>query len=327
MTRRGAPTALGILFVCSALVAAACSDDDGADTIHTVAFLRAVAGAPSTEPAFVAELRQAGYEEGRNLRILAGDSNIAHPDPDEARRVAAGWAAQGVDVILALSSSGAAAARDGAPDTNVVFLSNDPVSAGLVDDESAPEGNLTGVTFRVPADRTFDLVSRIIPGLTTVGLAYPPEDPAAIANRDAFAAAADGLGVEFLAVPFSEPEGIEAAVAEIAAQGAQALVISTSPVATRLLDETQAAAAAHRLPVIANTTLAEHALVSLSPDTDEIGRQLARQTARLLAGTRPSAIPVEDPRRFVLTLNAGTAAELGITIPDDVVREANEVIR
>lgn len=302
------------------------SDGEEAE-VHTVAFLRAVAGAPSTEPMFVETLREAGFVEGRNLRILAGDADIAYPDPDDAKEAISGWQDDGVDLILALSSSGAAIAREAAPGTDVLFISNDPSATGLVEDEAAPEGSLTGVTFRVPADRTLDIARRVLPDLDTIGLAYPPDDPAAIANRDVLAAAAEDLDMTLVAVPFADEAGIEAAVTEIAGAGAGLLVISTSPVATRFLEETQSAAAAKGLPVAANTTLAQRALISLSPDTEELGRQLGRQAARLLSGSSPGAVPVEDPRRFVLTLNAITAGQLGIELPDDVIREAARVIQ
>ncbi len=307
---------------------AACSGGSSSEPeVLTIAFLRAVPGAPSTEPALVGELREAGFVVGQNLRIIAGDADIAYPDPVDARRVVADWEAEGVDLILALSSSGAAVAKETAPDTDVLFISNDPVSAGLVADEGTPDGRLTGVTFRVPADRTLEAALQVLPEVRRIGLAYPPEDPAAVANREVLAEAADSLGLELVAEPFADAVGLEAAITAIAAADADLLVISTSPVATRFLEETRVAASERNLPVVANTGLAEFALLSLSPDTDELGRQLGRQAARLLAGSSPSAVPVEDPRRFVLVLNASTAARFGIELPEDVVREATDVIR
>lgn len=315
-----------------ALVAAGCGDGsgDGGDGEVVIAFLRAVATGATpgggTEPALLEVLRQSGFEEGRNLRLLAADPALAYPDPDDAARVVTGWVDDGVDVILAFSTTGAAVAAEAAPEVPVVFLSNDPAAAGLVDDESSPEGNLTGVTFRVPPDRTLDLARRLVPGVEAVGLAYPGEDPAALANRDVLDAASGTVGLRLDAVPFDDPAGLDAAVDDLARRGVGALVVSTSPAATRLLAETAAAAARNRLPVIANTHLATFAVASLSPDLRELGFQLGRQVARLLAGTDPSAIPVEDPRRFVLVVNAGAAAELGLTVPDDLIAEANEVV-
>lgn len=293
---------------------------------HTIAFLRAVAGTPSTEPTFLQELRAAGFVAGRGLTILAFDPDEAYPDPADAERVVSRWRAQGLDLVVALSSSGAAAARAGAPSADVLFLSNDPTATGLVEDEQRPEGRLTGVTFRVPADRTLDLARRAVPGLRRVGMATPTDDPAAVANTDAVAAAASALGIELRVEPFDSPDAVDRAVAALAASGVDALLLSTSPTAVRSIAETEAAARRHRLPVVANTSLADAALVALYPDSAELGRQLGRQAARLLAGNPVSAVPVEDPRRYLLVIDVGAADRLGITVPEDVLQEANVVL-
>jgi putative ABC transport system substrate-binding protein len=312
------------------LPVAACGDDDRADAADeavSVAFLRAVGGVPSTEPAFLGALRSAGFVEGRNLTLLAADADEAYPDPDDAAEAVRGWVEEdGVDLIVALSSSGARIAADTAPDTDVLFLSTDPTATGLVEDEDAPEGRLTGVSFRVPADRTLSLLQRAVVGLDRVGLAYPPADPAAIANRDTVAEAADELGIGLSLATFTDGTDVAAAIATLVAEGVDALLVSTSPVATRALPETGAAAAAAGLPVMANTTVADFALLSLTADTEELGRQLGRQAARLLAGEDPSTVPVEDPNRFVLTLNDAVAAGLGITFDPGLVREADDVV-
>jgi putative ABC transport system substrate-binding protein len=177
----------------------------------------------------------------------------------------------------------------------------------------------------VPADRTLSLAQRAVPGLDVIGLAFPPSDPAAIANRDALAAAADELGIGLELAEFEDATDVAAAVGRLADAGVDALVVSTSPVATRALPETAAAAAARGLPVVANTTRADSAVVSLAADTDELGRQLGRQAVRLLAGEPASSVPVEDPNRFVLTLNQAAAAGLGLTLDDGLLREADTV--
>lgn len=292
----------------------------------TIAFLRAVPGAAPTEPAFIAELASAGYRQGENLTILAEDPEEGYADPEAAKQAVRGWVDQGATLIVAFSSTGAAAAAEAAPDTDVLFLSNDPKAAGLVENESEPEGRLTGVTFRVPADRTLSLARRAT-GATRVGLAYPPTDPAAVANKDALQTAATQLSMELLLAEFSEASGVESAVAALDQQGAEALVVSTSPLAARSYGAIATAADTHRLPAIANTSIVEFAVVSLFPDSDETGRQLARQAARLLGGASPSAVPVEDPRRFKVTINTKVASKLGITVPEDVLQEANHVIQ
>ena len=302
------------------------SSQSSSGEVKTVAFLRAVAGEASTVPEFVDELRRAGFREGLNLVLLAEDESEAYADEEEAAQAVRRWRDAGADLIVALSTTGARITEAEAPDVDVLFLSNDPLAAGLVSDETSPGGRLTGVTFRAPTDRTLALGARVVPGLTRIGLPYPPDDPAAIANRDVAQEAADELGITLVTAEFTDAGDIAAAVDQLAADGVQSILLSTSPVATRALAETAAAAATHGLPVLANSPLAQFAVVSLSPDTVEIGRQLGRQAARLLSGAEPSQIPVEDPNRFVLTLNARVAAELGLQLGEDLMREANVVI-
>jgi putative ABC transport system substrate-binding protein len=323
---RRSPSALLPVGLAVALLVAGCGGDaaEGEPDV-TVAFLRAVGGTASTEPSFVATLRAAGYVEGDNLTLLAPDDDEAYPDPEAATEAVERWVEEGVDLIVALSSSGAMVAAEAAPDVDVLFLSTDPTATGLVDDEDAPEGRLTGVSFRVPSDRTLALAQRAVPGLDAVGLAFPPSDPAALAHRDAVVAAADELGIELLLAEFTDGVDVDDAVGELAAAGADALLVSTSPVATRALEETGAAASDRRLPVIANTTLAGFALVSLTADTAELGRQLGRQAVRLLAGESPGTVPVEDPNRFLLTLSREAAAALDLVLDPGLVREADAV--
>lgn len=321
------------LVLVAALLCCSCAQDGQAspgpataEDQHTIAFLRAVAGAPSTEPTFLQELRAAGFLRGRNLTVLARDQDEAYPDPDDAERAVARWRDDGVDLVVALSTGGAAAARAAAPDATVLFLVNDPTAAGLVADEQRPEGRLTGVTFRVPADRTLDLARRAVPGLRRVGLAAPADDPAATAHTDAVGEAADALGIELLVEDVADAGDLDRAVGALAGAGVDALLLSTSPTAVRMLDETRSTADRHGLPVVANTSLADWALLALYPDNEELGRQLGRQAVRLLSGTPPSAVPVEDPRRYLLRINTTVADELGIEVPPAVLREANDVI-
>ena len=314
-----------------AMTASACggdgaSDDPAAQDV-TIAFLRAVGGQESTEPAILEELRAAGYVPGRNLTILAGDADLAYPDPEEAARAVAGWVEEGVDLIIALSTTGAQVAAETAPDVEVLFLSVDPSAAGLVADEASPEGQLTGATYRVPADRTLSLAQRVVPGLRRVGLALPVADPAAVANRNALQAAATELGLELVTREFRDADDVGAAVRALADLRVGAIVLSTSPTATRAFPETAAAVAAAHLPVVANTTVAEFAVVSLAPDPETLGRQLGRQAARLLSGASPDAVPVEDPSQFLLTVNATVARALGLDLEAGLLREADTVVR
>ena len=319
-----------LLLVCATLPQACAGSDEAADPgVKKIAFLRSVmaSGSPQDQ-AFMDELAAHGFVEGRNLAVVGGIGNEIFPDPDRARTAVREWVRDGVDVIVAYSTAGAEIARDNAPGAKVLFLVNDPKAAGFVKDEKRPEGSMTGVTFRIPADRMLSLARRIIPQLQRVGLPYPPADPAAVPSRDQFARAAQAQGLEMLTEAFSDQADVGRAVAVLVETGrVQLLLASVSPTATRALPQLAEAAGRHRVPFAANVLSAEQALLTLSPDGRALGEQLGRQAARLLNGATPAAVPVEDPRRFHVTVNQRVAGELGIELPEDVMREADVVRR
>ncbi len=206
----------------AALALAACgssapTDDSG---VKKIAYLRSVATPDSpVDEALTDELLQRGFVEGENLAILGGSGTEVYPDPANATEAVEEWEEEGVDVIVAFSTSGAEIARDHAPGAKVLFLANDPQAAGFVKDERRPEGRMTGVTFRIPADRMLSLARRIIPGLRRIGLAYPPADPAAIPSRDQFAQAAQDQGLELIFEEFTDAADLPRAVGKLVQEG------------------------------------------------------------------------------------------------------------
>lgn len=297
------------------------------DEVRTIAFLHSVR--TPTSPAtsvFRQELAASGYTESRNLRILGESNDEVYPDPREAAEAVRRWRNQGAEIIVAYSTSGARIASEAAPGVDVLFLSNDPTAAGLVDNELQPEGRLTGVTFRVPADRTLLLARRIMPGLERVGLAFPPSDPAAVPSKESFAKEAAAQGLELVTEEFTDESDMQRAVRELGERQVQLLLLSISPTATRALPAFVEAAGAMGVPIVANIDVSDVALFTLRPESDAISRQLARQAVRLLNGASPGALPVEEPRRFLLTLNRSVADRHGLELPADLVREADRVL-
>lgn len=313
------------------VLAAGCGSGGGsgegpAPAARTIAFLRAVAsGQPENQAAFLAELASEGYARGRNLTLLAEDPEEVHPERADAEATVRAWRAQGVDVIVALSTAGALAAAAAAPGVTVLFLVNDPIAAG-VRDVRRPEGRSTGVAFRVPADRTLDLARRALPGQERFGIVYPPSDPAALSVKEEALQAAGDLGIDIVEAPFSADEDVPAAVEALRAQGVAAVWALNSPTTFRRFAAIGAAASAASLPVVTNTT-ADIAVLTLQPDVPALYRQLARQAARVLGGTPVSSVPVENPARFVVDVNLAIANRLGLVVADDVVAAADRVIR
>lgn len=314
-----------LVTVATVLVFVACSDSDPrADGPRTIAFLRAFPGGAS-DAELLHELTLAGYRQDRDLRVLAADPSETHLEPEDVRATVKKWLAQDVDLIFAFSTRGALAARETAPDTDIVFLVNDPVAVGLVKNEDAPEGRLTGATFRVPADRTLALAKRAIPGARRAGLIYSSVDPAAQPHRLAVQRAADQTATRLYEESFADDADIVPAISRLLSDQVDYILMSNSPasvIARTLIQK----AVAGRVPIVANTDVIDFAIMSLDPDVPELYRQIGRMGARLLDGSPMSAVPVEDPRAYRLTLNRRVADAFDIAFPAELEREADRVI-
>lgn len=309
------------------LLSAACSSSASSERAMRVAFVRPVPSQDGNAP-FDQELQASGFILGCNLQYVQDDPAAeVHVAPDDIRDAVEGWVAEGIDLIVAFSSSGAAIAADAAPRVPVLFLANDPVAVGLVSDPARPDRNLTGVTFRIPADRTLHLARQAIPALTTIGILEPSSDPAGPPAREAMVIAAEKAGMTSVIQTFSDQADIGRAMRSLHDQGADAIVVVNAPTSIRFLSVIEPAATALRLPIIANTARATGALLVLEPNVDELLGRLGRQAARLLAGATTADIPVEHPTTFRVVLNSGVARDLGLPpLPIDLIRQADLVL-
>ena len=155
----------------------ACSKD--APATYRIGVLRAVAGIDSEQVLFDG-LDAGGIARARVKVVGGADLAEVHATVADAEATVRRWVRDGVDAIVALSTTTAQAAAEAAPHTPVLVLTIDPEAAGLIRSERHPEGHLTGVTYRVPPDRILALVSDAYPTARHVGCVYPPADPAAV---------------------------------------------------------------------------------------------------------------------------------------------------
>lgn len=311
-----------------ALLSVSCDLRGGAsdDDIPLVGLLRVIPD--DHQPAFVDELRAQGWSGGRDVEVVPRGPDEVASDPDQARRLLREWARADVDLIVASSTPYAALAAELVPDVPTLFLVVDPVAAGLVRDPARPDSNMTGLTFWTPADRTLDLASQVLGGgLDRVGYLAPVGDPAVEGHLAGVLAASEELGIDLVEVVFDGPEAVPAAVDELSAAGVDLVYLPSANATVQALDVLETALMAARLPVVANADYVDFALLVLAPDGEEVRRQLARQAARLLAGADVSSVPVENPRRFVTTVDRGVADTLGLPPIDPAVLRKMDVVR
>lgn len=311
-----------ILVAASSLVT--CGKDGKPD--RTIAVLRTVPIPEANEQAFLDELDKAGWSRGDNLTFLDPDPTEVHADPDDAAKTVRRWLRDHADLIVALSTPSAmAASKEAGSRTKVLTLANDPVASGLLDDPDAPEGNITGVAYRTPADRTIDVASRISTGIDTVGVLWPSDDVGAEPVRKALVDAARSLSVKIVDESFAGIDDAGRAVEALATAGAQVVIVVNSSATVRAYDAIGAALERASLPSVANIVTATFATVVLAPDPIAAYRQLGRQGARLLGGAAVEDVPLEDPGEFHLTVRAARAAALGVQLSSELVAQADEL--
>ena len=274
-----------------------------------------------------AALRDLGYVQGQNLVV---ERRHAEGHLDRLPRLARELAQLPVDVIVAVTAGGIAAAKDATKTIPIVMMgTTDPVGQGFITSLARPGGNITGVTYSAGpeiAAKRVELIKEAVPRarriavLSTRELGSPPQ------VREAWSAASR-LGVELVVVDVRDDE-YDRAFGEIVAKRANALFVVGSPVLTRDRKRIIALAAKHHLPAIYEWRehVDEGGLMAYGGDISALYRRVAMYVDRILKGANPAELPVEQPATFVLAINLKTAKTLGLAFPQSLLVRADQVI-
>ena len=323
---------IGWLLVCClqlALIGAA--EAQPARKVARIGYLAAVsatADAPRLE-SFRKELRELGYVEGQNLLI---DYRHLDRDFDRLPGVAAELVAARIDVLVSVTTNAALAAKGAAGATPVVFMGvTDPIAAGLVQSLPRPGANVTGITnmAAVLAGKRLELLQDTVPKVSRVAVLWDPKGPGSLPQWQESQLPAKELRLQLHSMEVSSVDRYDAAFKEAVKAGSTAVWITLNPLANsnqKLLAEL---AISHRLPSIcARGDYAENGcLMAYGPSYNIEGRDGARYVDRILKGTRPADLPIQQPTQFELLINLQTAKRLGITVPQAVLDQADRLIR
>ena len=286
-------------------------------------------GTPDGDPNIMAlrqGLAELGYVDSRNIKL---EYRYAAGKPERLRDLATQLAADKPDVIVAFGGDVAPIARAATSTLPIVMIiSNDPVEAGLVASMARPGGNVTGVTF-VSSDlaaKRLQFLKDVAPRISRVGILWNPDhvDPE---YRETQKAAAS-LGVRLHALEVRSANDLDAAWQ--AATGAQleAVIAVSSRLMTLNRQRIIESAQQRRLLLVSGwgPWAKEGALLSYGPDLDAIVRRAAGYVDKLLKGAKPGDLPIEQPTKFDLVINAKTAKAFGLTVPQTVLLQASQVI-
>jgi len=273
---------------------------------------------------FVDGLKKHGYVEGRNLRLLrrSGDGETEM----RLSSLAAELAAERVDVILAATTVAARSAAKGAPKIPAVFLaSGDPRLEGLVTSLSRPEGNLTGIVTQSDdlTPKRLQLLKQALPAIRTVAIVGSTLSM----SRSAYADAASKLQLATLQFPVHRRDEQGEVAAAIRRSAAGAILVVDDADAMPAVQSFTRLMMATRLPVMFNSDVfVEHfGLMAYGASLRPQYRRAAGIIARLLEGTKPSAIPVEMPTRYELVFNRRAMVEYSVNLPSEFLAQATEI--
>jgi putative ABC transport system substrate-binding protein len=279
------------------------------------------------DEAFRQGLRELGYVEGQNIAI---EHRAAEWKYERLPGLAAELVRLKVDVIVAASPPATEAAKQATRTIPIVFtVAGDPVAEGFVASLARPGGNLTGLATISPELVGKQLeIKAVAPKVSRVAVLQNPDQPShASAVRQA-EDAARALGVQLQVLKARTPSEIEAAFAAMSSQRAGGVLVLRDAVFRAQRAQIVALAAKSRLPAVYGLKEEAEAggLVAYGASVPQNFRRAATYVDKILKGTKPADLPVEQPTKFELVINLKTAKALGLTIPPSLLSRADQVI-
>jgi putative tryptophan/tyrosine transport system substrate-binding protein len=285
--------------------------------------------APSFE-AFRIGLRELGYVEGQNITI---EARFADGKAGRLPDLVAELVHLDVDVIVAGGNTVVRPAKEVTKTIPIVVVHlEDPVREGFIASLARPGGNITGLS-RMAADlegKRLELLKETVPTIRRVAVLLNPANPTDVLLFGEADEAARNLTLQLQRIQVRSPGDLEGALAIITKEKSHALVHSSD----RLFDGQQskriiAFAVKNRLPTMHHTSngVDRGGLMSYAPNHLDLFRRAAVYVDKILKGTKPADLPVEQPTKFELVINLKTAKQIGLTIPPNVLARADKVIR
>jgi putative ABC transport system substrate-binding protein len=269
-------------------------------------------------------LRALGYVEGQTvrfeLRTAGGDSGRLSALADELVRLQ-------VDLVVAFQTPAVAAAKQATRDIPIVMAtSGDPVANRLVASLARPGGNITGMASATAelGGKTLELLRELLPTARRVAVLANATDPFTTPFLEHIGRGARAVGIAVQPLTVRDATDFDAAFAAMRREGADAFIHQPSLPRKRAVE----LGLQHRLPSISpSRPWAETGgLMSYAADLDAQLRQAATYVDRVLKGAKPADLPVAQPTKFELVVNARTAKALGLALPASLVDRADEVI-
>jgi len=278
---------------------------------------------------FLAGLKETGYDEGKNVTV---DYRWAEGQIDRLPAMADDLVLRQVAVIVASGGDAPGLVAKKATDKiPIVFISGGaPVRAGLVASLNRPGGNITGVSFIVTEliPKRLELLHELVPKAVTVGALVNPSYADVELQLKELQEASAATGLQAHIVNAGTQGDIDAAFTNLVQQGINTLLVANDPFFTSRRDQIVALAARHAIAAsyAGREFVDAGGLMSYGPSIMDAYRLAGSYTGKVLNGTKPADLPVQQPTKFDFAINLKTAKALGLTVPQTLLATADEVI-
>ena len=297
--------------------------------IPRIGFLYASSPSPDVRTRFLQELRKFGYIEGQNITI---EFRSAKGQFERLPVLAAELVRLKVDVIVTGGSTATRAAKEATSTIPIVMTQdNDPVGSGFVTSLARPGGNVTGLSTLRPeiSGKRLELLKEVIPGLSRVAVLGASDNPGNAQALKEVELAAGALKLQLQYLDIRSPKDIEPAFQEARKASADGVLELGGPLLAVHQTALVNLAAKSRLPTmwVRRRFVEAGGLMYYGVDTADLNRRAAQYVDKILKGTKPADLPVEQPIKFEFVINLKAAKQIGLTIPPNVLARADRVIK
>ena len=273
-------------------------------------------------------LADLGYVEGKTLIL---ERRYADGSPERLTSIIAELTASKVDVLVTPGTPTTRAAQRIASGIPIVSVSGDPVASGFAASLARPDGLITGLSLysgESVAEKWLEVLKEVLPKLARIGMIWNSDNPNTARQMERVRVTGARLGIDAVFASMRQPDDVEPALADIARRRPESLIVPDDPFLQSQQDRIIVFAGEHRLPAIYGLSAFVEAggLMSYSASIFDVWRRGASYVDRILKGTRPSDLPIEQPTKFTLRINLKTAKALGLEVPPSLLARADEVI-
>jgi putative ABC transport system substrate-binding protein len=272
------------------------------------------------------ELAEQGYKEGENLTVM---HESAQGNSAIAAQIARKFIGDNPDVIVAIATPSAQTVAAAARNIPVVFSAvTDPVGAKLVKNLDAPGANITGVSDMLPIDKHLDMVLRAVPDAKRIGTVYNPGEANSVSMVELLDKRLQARGLTLVKAAATKTSEVLGAARSLVGK-ADAIYLTTDNTVISAAEAVVSVGERADIPVFAadTATVERGAVAALGFDYYNHGRQTGKMVARILNGASTADMPVETMDTLDLYVNPAAAERMGITLPDDLISEAKEVVK